>query len=623
MRRLSLLLSILCLTSICGVRAEAADSSYVPDIETFLQIGSVGGASASRDGERVFFTSNMSGVSQLYRLTPEGWPYQLTVYRDGIDYYALAPDGRSAVVGASVGGNEQSQLIWIDGETGRPRQLTNAPEVQFGSVRFGNDERTIYYRSNEANGKDFYVYEMSVPDGKSRLVYQGEGHHSPGALSHDGRWLVVEWYESNENSELYLVDLTSGGTPKLLTKHKGKVIFSSAGFSPDDSKIFLLTNNNKEGLMRPAVLDVKSGKTSEPLPPSRWEIEDGAISPDGRFAALIYNEEGYGRLHLFDTDTFKELPVPPLDGIVDGPSFTANGSLLFGFSSPTQAPDSWRWDWNKQELRRLTNTMYAGIDPKLFRNPSLVKIKSYDGLEVPAFIYLSPGYKQGDKIPFIMDMHGGPESQFRPFFIRNFQYFILNGYGILAPNIRGSSGYGKEYLGLDNYKLRMNSVKDAGACARWLVEQGYTTHEMLGIRGGSYGGYMVLASITEFPELFAAAVDEVGVANFQTFLENTAEYRRALREAEYGPLTDPEFLKSVSPIHKVDKIRTPLLVIHGENDPRVPVGEARQIAAAISARGGVVDTLIFSDEGHGLAKRPNVLVGYRRQVDFFNQHLKK
>ena len=247
MRRLVMLFFVLGWTS--GSLAQSptsTDSTYVPDVETFLQIGSVGGASASRDGSRVFFTSNMSGVSQLYRLTPEGWPYQLTVYKDGIDFYVLAPDGHSAVVGASMGGNEQSQLIWIDGETGRPRTLTNAPKVQFGSVKFGNDNNTIYYRSNEANGKDFHVYEMKVPAGTSKVVYEGVGHHSPGALSHDGRWLVVEWFESNENSELYLVDLTSEKKPKLLTKHKGKAIFTAGGFSPDDSKLFLLTNNNKE-----------------------------------------------------------------------------------------------------------------------------------------------------------------------------------------------------------------------------------------------------------------------------------------------------------------------------------------------------------------------------------------
>ena len=199
---------------------------------------------------------------------------------------------------------------------------------------------------------------------------------------------------------------------------------------------------------------------------------------------------------------------------------------------------------------------------------------------------------------------------------------MLNGYGVLAPNPRGSSGYGIDYMNLDNYKNRKNSLKDYKAAVDWLIEKGYTKKGMIGIRGGSYGGYVVLGMITEYPKLFSAAVDVVGIANFKTFLENTADYRRHLRETEYGPLSDPKFLKDVSPIHKSHLIKTPLLVIHGENDPRVPVGEARQILDAVISGGGVADSLIFPDEGHGASKRVNVIAEYRKQVEFFDKHLK-
>jgi dipeptidyl aminopeptidase/acylaminoacyl peptidase len=254
--------------------------------------------------------------------------------------------------------------------------------------------------------------------------------------------------------------------------------------------------------------------------------------------------------------------------------------------------------------------------------PELVRFESFDGLEVPAFLYLPPDYQPGNPVPFVLHMHGGPESQFTPAFIRHFQFLLLNGYGVLAPNVRGSSGYGKEYMNLDNYKKRLDSVKDMKAAADFLIAEGYSAPGMLAVKGGSYGGYMVLAGITEYPELFSAAVDQVGIANFVTFLENTAEYRRHLREAEYGPLSDPEFLESVSPLNKADLIETPLLVVHGENDPRVPVGEARQIAEAIEAKGGQVQLLIFPDEGHGVSKRPNVLTVYRTMVEFLDKHLK-
>jgi dipeptidyl aminopeptidase/acylaminoacyl peptidase len=200
---------------------------------------------------------------------------------------------------------------------------------------------------------------------------------------------------------------------------------------------------------------------------------------------------------------------------------------------------------------------------------------------------------------------------------------MLNGYGILAPNVRGSSGYGRDYMAMDNYKKRTESVKDAGAAARWLVDKGYTDPDHLAVKGASYGGFMTLACLTEFPQLFAAGIDEVGIANFVTFLENTAEYRRALREAEYGPLDDRGFLEEISPLTHVDRITAPLLVIHGENDPRVPVGEARQIASAIEARGGTVESLIFPDEGHGVSKLSNRLQSYRKMVEFLDRHIKK
>jgi len=220
-------------------------------------------------------------------------------------------------------------------------------------------------------------------------------------------------------------------------------------------------------------------------------------------------------------------------------------------------------------------------------------------------------------------MHGGPESQFQPGFVRHFQFLLLSGYGILAPNVRGSTGYGKAYVDKDNYKNRLDSVKDLKAGADFLIKEGYSAPGMLAVKGASYGGYMTLAAITEYPSLFSAAVDEVGIANFVTFLENTAAYRRALRESEYGPLTDRPFLTSISPLTKASQIQTPLLIVHGTNDPRVPIGEARQMVAAIQAKGGVVDTLVFADEGHGVSRRPNILVYYRKMVDFLDQYLKR
>jgi dipeptidyl aminopeptidase/acylaminoacyl peptidase len=333
------------------------------------------------------------------------------------------------------------------------------------------------------------------------------------------------------------------------------------------------------------------------------------------------NEDGYLRLHLRDLARERAIPAPPVDGEVTGFDFTDAGTVAFEFSSASSTTDIWIWDWRAPQLTKATHSTYAGIDPAQFIDPELVHYPSFDGREIPAFLYLPPAYRPGTPVPFVVHVHGGPESQFRPGFIRHFQYLLLHGYGILAPNVRGSSGYGREYMELDNYTKRLDSVKDLKAGADYLIAKGYTAPGMLAVKGGSYGGYMTLAAITEYPSLFSAAVDEVGIANFVSFLENTAEYRRYLREAEYGPLTDRDFLESISPLNKADRITTPLLVIHGENDPRVPVGEARQIIAALEARSTPVDSLIFPDEGHGASKRPNVIATYRKMVEFLDAHL--
>jgi dipeptidyl aminopeptidase/acylaminoacyl peptidase len=356
---------------------------------------------------------------------------------------------------------------------------------------------------------------------------------------------------------------------------------------------------------------------------SPWEVADGdmALSGDGQYFAWIANEDGYGVLHLAETSNMRELPVPPLSGIVDQPEFTQDNRLLFTFSSPTKTYDVWAWDWDKKELSQKTFSSYAGINPDIFVEPELIRYKTFDGREIPAFLFLPPDYG-GGKIPFIIHAHGGPEGQYRPKFYRNFQYFLLNGYGVLAPNVRGSEGYGREFMTLDNHRKRLDSIKDYKAGADFLIEKGYTEKGKLAIKGGSYGGYVTLAAISEYPDYWGAAAAMVGISNFKTFLLNTADYRRYIREAEYGPLSDSVWLESISPTSKAGRIKAPLLLVHGENDPRVPIGEARQIFHAVKDNGGIADTLFFTNEGHGTANIENTIAEYEKMAAFFNKYLK-
>jgi len=592
----------------------------VPSIETFIQIGSATSPQISTDGSTVFFVSSMSSVDQVYELLRSGWPYQQTAFVDGIDFYRSSYTGRRLVVGASAGGSEQSNLYLVDTDTDLVTPLKQGLEIQHGSPVWSADERYVYFRSNEETLKDFYIYRIDTTSGVTEKVWERAGWNEPVAVSSDGEWLLVSHLESNVNNDLYLVDLAVGGDV-LLTEHTGNCTFEDGRLTPDIKYLYCVTNLNEDGVRRVARKAVPAGPIEFINPDSPWETEEMDLSDDGETLAWIENVEGYGTVRTMDVATGAVIDLAEMKGVASGLDVSNVKTLVFAFQSASAPPDVWRYDIDARDLDRLTRSSLAGVDQSLFVEPQLVHYKSFDGLGIPAFLYLPKDY-DGKQIPFIIDVHGGPEGQFRPTFNRHFQFLVASGYGLFAPNVRGSSGYGRAYMAMDDYRNRQNAIRDIYEGAKWLVDRGYAGFGKIGIKGGSYGGYATLAALVEYPEVFGAGLDDVGIANFATFLANTAPYRRALREAEYGPLSDQIFLMEISPITKVDRIRAPLLIVHGENDPRVPVSEARQMAAAIAAQGGVVDTLIFSDEGHGSSKLSNRLIFYRKMVDFFNQHLK-
>lgn len=609
--------SKLCSAGVSG----SVPEKYVPDIETFMKIGYASSPYISNTTGDIFFKTAMSGISQMYRLTVEGWPYQLTIFDDGIEWYDVSPGGHKAIVGASIGGNEDAQLYLLDIGTGRISQLTNDEKVRYGTIFWRQDESGLFYTSNVENKRDFKIYSHSLTTGERTLIFDKEGNNAISDVSGDGTLMLVRHLVSNYASQIYLVNLLTGEN-RMIASGGEETIYDYPVMMPDKRTVYLISNDNPEGILKLARFDIETGALEFIDPDSPWPVDYLEFSPDRRYMAWLINENGYMRLRLRDMILRQPVQSPPMDGIIQSPVLTDDGKVIFQFNSPTQAPDIWLWNWREPELTKVTHSINAGIDMGLFVEPELIKYKSFDGLEIPAFLYLPPDY-DGSPIPFIIHVHGGPESQFQPFFQRHFNYLLLNGYGILAPNIRGSSGYGKEYLNLDNYKNRINSIRDIKAGVDYLIEKNYTSRGQIGIKGASYGGYVVLASIAEYPDLFSAAIDQVGIANFVTFLENTRSYRRNLREAEYGPLDDTGFLESISPIHRASRIKTPLLVIHGENDPRVPIDEARQIINAVNESGGIADSLIFPDEGHGVGKLENRLTLYRKMVEFFDKYLKR
>jgi len=583
------------------------------DFARYLRIRSAHNASWSPDGRRISFLTDITGVPQAWEVSADGgWPEQLTFHDDRVSHAGYSPAEERLLFGMDAGGDEKTQLFLLDGG-GQERNLTRDPTAIHYSGGFSPDGSRISYTATRRNGTDFDVYTQKS-NGEPEMAWETSGYHTVADWGSDGSSLIVSRHHSNLNNDLYRLDLSSGET-QLLTPHDGDARFLTARMTPDGGALYLATDRDGD-FLRLARLNLSDLELTYLTPDDR-DVESVEVSRDGRWLVASRNVEGYSDFMLF-SGRGRRAPGPRLPkGIQGGFAFSPDSRrLAFTLTGPDLNPDVWTLELPDGEPRRLTRSSTAGIPRNSFRRPRLVRYPSFDGRDIPAIFYEPEGEVSS---PVVVNAHGGPESQSRPGFAPVTQYLLDRGLGVFMPNVRGSTGYGKAFTHLDDVKLRMDSVADLARAAHWLRDQG---HERIAVMGGSYGGFMVLAAMTEYPELWSAGVDIVGIANMVTFLENTGSYRRRLREPEYGFLEkDRDFLESISPIHKAERITTPLMVIHGKNDPRVPVGEAEQIVQRVRENGGVVEYLLYEDEGHGLAKLKNRLDAYPRIAAFLEEHL--
>jgi len=390
-----------------------------------------------------------------------------------------------------------------------------------------------------------------------------------------------------------------------------------------------VTDEGKDTLYL-ARLDIRTGETEKLIDGREYNID--GVSLDEDTGRVIYgrNVDGYTQISTAELNDSAEgglshLPEPELpSGVIGGTSFSPEGDR-FGITVTGRSHNTnfYVVDLETGESTRWTDASTAGIPPETFVSPEVMQYESFDGTTVPALFSTptSPATVE-PPYPVVVDIHGGPESQRRPSFSGLTQYLLANGYAVFEPNVRGSTGYGKDYTRMDDVRKRMDSVKDIRAGVGWLSERDDVDENRIAAYGGSYGGFMVLACLSEYPEIWSAGVDVVGIANFVTFLENTGEWRRELREAEYGSLEDDrEFLESISPTNNADSIRAPLFVLHGANDPRVPLEEAEQIVELVGENDVPVEKLVFEDEGHGFSKLENRIEAYTRVVEFLDEHV--
>ncbi len=611
--------------------------------DRYLNIRSAGSPAFSPDGERIAFLTNITGTPQVWMVRADGgWPDQMTFYEDSVAFMSWSPDGSGILFGKAKGGDENAQLYWMSPDGAEIKALTSDPKIRYNFGGWSHDGKKISYASNKRHRDFFDVYVMETATGREELVYQQDGSNGPVAWSFDNKKIIVS--HNNEqlslDNDLYLIDLQTKEATHL-TPHEGAAQFGNVRFSPDGHSIFFGTNDKRE-FYSLAQMDLQSKKV-DIIDDTQWDLSGIEISPDGGALAYTINRDGFSELYIRRLDTNgkplitaigpKEAAVKlPGKGIVSGLEFSKDKSreasreskLAFTFNSSRHTSDVWLYDMKSRAVTQVTQSSLAGIPQSSFAEPELIRYKSFDGREIPAWYYKPQNANAGERgLPVIVNVHGGPEGQAQPGFSAISQYFLSRGYAVLAPNVRGSTGYGKTFTHLDDVRNREDSVKDLAAAVEWLKASGGADPKRIAVMGGSYGGYMTLAAITLYPDLWAAAVDTVGIANYESFLKNTSGYRRKLREVEYGTLEkDLEFLKSISPLYKVDRIKTPLMVIHGKNDPRVPYTEAEQIVEALRKRNAPVEYKLFDDEGHGVAKLSNRLIVYPLMADFLDRYMK-
>ncbi|WP_122090770.1 S9 family peptidase [Halalkalicoccus subterraneus] len=591
--------------------------------ERYLNVRNAYGASFGPEGERLSFLMDTTGVPQVWSLDfPRAWPAQHTFADERVTFAAFSPERPELVFGMDEGGNERQQLFLLRPD-GTIDPLTAHPAAKHRFGGWSSDGERFAFASNRRDEAvfDVYVQGRDQRGEEAELIHEGEGWLTVGGWSPDDSRLIVTESHSSFDQDVHVLDIGSGELTHL-TPHEGRIRFRSTSWGPDGG-IYLVTDRDSDTLFL-ARLDAETGDLDVIEEGGEWNVDRVAVDEESERIVYSRNVDGYteltaGELSGLDVEEFPEPDLP--EGVAGGVSFGPDGErFAVGATGDTDNTNVHVVETATGESERWTDAATGGIPRERFSDSELVRFESFDNREIPAFFSLPEDAPAGET-PAIVDIHGGPEGQRRPSFSPVKQYFLDRGYAYFEPNVRGSSGYGREYTHLDDVEKRMDSVADIRAGVEWLHEQPEIDSDRIVAFGGSYGGFMVLASMTEYPDLWAAGIDIVGIANFVTFLENTGEWRRELREAEYGSLEhDREFLESVSPINNIDSIEAPLFVLHGENDPRVPVGEAEQIAER--AREHVpVETLIFEDEGHGFTKLGNRIEAYTGIAEFLEEYV--
>jgi dipeptidyl aminopeptidase/acylaminoacyl peptidase len=586
-------------------------------------------AELTPDGESVLFVSNISGQFNLWSTrVGGGWPDQLTTFTENtVRAVTVREDGTILFI-ADRDGDEFHQLYRIPAGGGWPEQLTDLPQVQhmIGPCAWSPDGRTFAFAANSRRPEDSEVFLWTEGDDEPRYLW-GEGRYAfPAGFSPEGTKLIGLEFRSNSDMSLFLIDVESGDATEL-TPHEGEVKFLPGPWAADGSGLYLLTDEGREftGLAFQPLGAEGEGGEREWIEAPDCDIDELAGSADGRVIAWLENDEGYGRLRIRDVETGRDLPAPKLpqgtgSAFGSGLSLSPDGArAALAWDQPARPPEIYVVETATGEARPVTESRSAGLSALALREPELIRYSTFDGREIPAWLYRPDG---DEPAAFVVAIHGGPESQEKPVYRPLFQYLLDRGIGVLATNIRGSTGYGKTYQKLIHHDWGGADLEDWRHAAEWLKSRDFVDGERLGVYGGSYGGFATLSCVTRLPEYWRAAVDIVGPSNLLTFVRAVPpQWVRFMAKWVGDPDTEADFLRERSPITYVDQVRAALLVIQGAKDPRVVKAESDQMVERLRELGREVEYEVFEDEGHGFTRYTNEIRGYRLTAEWLEQHL--
>ncbi|HEV8331739.1 MAG TPA: S9 family peptidase [Steroidobacteraceae bacterium] len=604
------------------VHAQSSDA-LAARVKAMAEIPSTGGAVYSQDGKRLAFLSNRSGTPQVWVVDAAGGaPRQITQGSDPVGSVAWSPVEDMIAYDVARGGGFNAQVFVSKSDGTGVKRITSGGKEDNFSGAFAPDGR-YWFRSaqRDPQAPDSWIYEPK--SGKAAIAIQYDGFGGINDIQRPPNRALISRLVTRGNTNLYLHDLQTRHEI-LLTPHDGPAIASGA-LAPDGSAAYLVHNIGRDRLVVSRIPIDAAGKPGKmTLFAGRDDAEaDGfTISDDGRRAVLSWNVGGRTELELVSLPDGKRAALrPPPGEVVSISDFSPDGSrVTLNVTGATQPSSAWQYDFASQRYSQIAPVATPDVDLSSLVKPELRKYQAQDGLELTGWLYLPKGFKQPG--PVVLSFHGGPEGQERPTFRADYQAILAQGIAVFAPNIRGSAGFGKAFLALDNHEKRFDANRDVYDSASYLVQSGVGAQGRLGIVGGSYGGYVVMMAVTEYPQTFAAGADLFGIVNFETFFAQSTPWMGAISGGEYGdPKTQADLLKRLSPIHKLDRVRAAMLVMHGANDTNVPLVEAQQVVDTLRRNGRDVEFLLFPDEGHGWRKIPNRVKSTMTLADFFRRHL--